>query len=246
MKENKTYLITGATSGMGKALAYHLSNNRNYQIVILGRNIEKLNQVAKETNSTLAIQFDLQNLDKIEEIFQTVSNNKILLDGLIHCAGISPLMTVKDNNIKTMLETFNTNLFSFIELCKYFANDKYCNKGSSIIAISSIAAKCASYRQTVYSSSKAAIEEAVRCIAKEFLQYNTRVNCIAPGAVNTEMLSELMKKSVGLKEKFEKLYPLGLIPTNYISEMIEFLLSDKSKYITGRCIDIDAGFLTAK
>ena len=82
-------------------------------------------------------------------------------------------------------------------------------------------------------------------MAKELLQQGIRVNTIAPGVINTEMLNGLMEQSNGLKEKLEKLYPLGIADPLYFSKMIKYLLSDESKYITGRCIDMDCGFLTA-
>lgn len=241
----KTVLITGATSGIGKNLTEYLAQSTEYKPVIVARNEENLKELS-EKYSIKYIQYDLNDINNIPSIFTQLKENQIELDGLVHCAGISPLMLVKENDIKTMLETFNVNFFSFIELAKGFVNFNTTNNNKSIVGISSVAAKIASYRQSVYGASKAALEEATKCMAKEFMQQGIRVNTIAPGVVNTEMLIKLQKESVGLKEKLEKLYPLGIADPIYFSKMITYLLSDDSKYITGQCIEMDSGFFTAK
>lgn len=241
----KTILITGATSGLGKNLTEYLAESSLFSPVILARNESKLQMLA-EKYSIQYIKYDLSDIYNISSVYEQLESKNIALDGLVHCAGISPLMLTKDNDPIKMTETFNVNFFSFVELVKGFVN--YCSNGGekSIIAISSVAAKVASYRQSVYGASKAALEEAVRCMAKELMSQGIRVNAIAPGAIQTEMLIDLQKKSEGLREKLEKLYPLGIADPIYFSKMIEYLLSDESKYITGRCIDMDSGFLTAK
>ncbi len=239
----KNILITGASSGIGKNLAYTLSENPNYRIVLLARNEERLKSIANNLNCDYIV-FDLDNLTDIKNIFDELNNKQIKLDGMVHCAGISPLMKISENSVETMINTFNINLFSFIEMCKYYSH--YGNEGGSIIAISSVVASVASYRQTVYGASKAALEEAVRCIAKEMLQIKVRVNCVVPGAVETEMFKSLEEKSEGLRLKLEKNYPMGVANPRYISYAVEYLLSEKSKYITGRKIDVDSGFYIAK
>ena len=241
----KTILITGTTSGIGKNLTEYLAKSPLYIPVMLARNEDKLKAQA-EKYAIPYVNYDLNDIYHISSVFEQLNKQRIELDGLVHCAGVSPLMLTKENDPIKMTETFNVNFFAFIELVKGFVN--YCSNGKekSIVAISSVAAKVASYRQSVYGASKAALEEAVRCMAKELMPQGIRVNAIAPGVVNTEMLIDLQKKSEGLKEKLEKLYPLGIADPIYFSKIIEYLLSDESKYITGRCLDMDSGFLTAR
>lgn len=239
----KTILITGASSGIGKNLAYMFAGSSEYSTVLLAQNEENLKEIAEELSCEYIV-FDLNNIKEVFQIFDQLNEKNIKLDGIVHCAGISPLMKIDENDVDTMTSTFNINVLSFIELCKGYS--KYGNEGGSIVAVSSVAASVASFRQTVYGASKAALEEAVRCIAKEFLQKNTRVNCVVPGAVDTEMFKALEEKSEGLRTKMEKYYPLGMADPKYISYAIEYLLSEKAKYITGRKIDIDSGFLVAK
>lgn len=241
----KNILITGSTGGIGEITAKYLCKN-GYNCVLLGRSEKILKELSQVLNGAQYIVYDLNNLKDIENIFTCISNKNIKLDGLVHCAGISPLLKVEENDISVMQNTFNINLFSFIELAKYFIQEKYSNENASIVAISSVVAKVASYRQTLYASSKAGLEVAVKCMSKEFMCRKIRVNCIEPGAVRTQMLEKLTKESASLKEKFEKLYPLGLIEPDNIAEIVGFLLSTKAKYMTGSCITADSGFLSWK
>lgn len=237
----KNILVTGATSGIGFATANWLIE-KGYHVVAIGRNESKLKEMCSSSNEKEYIQYDFNDIYSVESIFKELQKRNIILDGMVHCAGISPLMKVEDNDTAKMEETFRINFFSFIELMKYFQKDGCYSRGASVVAISSVAARCASYRQAVYGASKAALEESVRCLSKELVQKNIRVNCIAPGAVETQMLDELEKQNNGTKEKLLKNYPLGLIPPVNISNMIEILLSEQSKYITGSVVQMDAGF----
>ena len=241
----KTILITGATSGIGKATYLYL-REKGYRCVIIGRDQKKLDELGQNDANTILINFNLLNLDNIGIIFQKIQSLRIKLDGLVHCAGLSPLMLTKENDINVMKETFEVNLFSFIELLKFFQDANVSNINSSIVAISSVAGEFSSYRQTVYGASKAGLEQAVRCMAKELMQQGIRVNCVAPGAVQTEMLTELQTKSNSLKEKLESIYPLGIIPVEKVAEQIEYLLSSKSKYMTGTIMQMDAGYFSWK
>ena len=241
----KTILITGATSGLGKNLTEYLLQTAKYNPIIVARNVDKLKGIS-ENYSVKYIKYDVNDIYNIASIYERLDEEKIQLDGLVHCAGVSPLMLVKENDTRKMVETFNINFFSFVELVKGFVNNSSGEGLKSIVGVSSVAAKIASYRQSVYGASKAALEEATRCMAKEFLQLGIRVNTIVPGVINTEMLKNLQDESAGLKDKLETLYPLGIADPIYFSRMIEYLLSEESKYITGRCIEMDSGFFISK
>ena len=107
----------------------------------------------------------------------------------------------------------------------------------------SIAASAVPYRQAIYSSSKAALEQSIKCIAKEFLPRRIRVNGIAAGAVQTEMFSELEKNSENFRLRMEKYYPLGIIDPSKIVRAIIYLLSDDSAHIDGTIMRYDSGFM---
>ena len=235
-------LITGATSGIGKALALELLRDEKNILYLVARRSDILYEIyGVYGKRCVLIDSDLSTLHSVGRIFERTQGVK--LDGMVHCAGVSPLMTVADNDVSTMLDTFNINYFSFIELCKLFYDNKHSNDGASIVAMSSIAASAVPYRQTIYSSSKAALEQSIKCIAKEFLPRKIRVNGIAAGAVETEMFNELEKNSENLRLRMEKYYPLGIIDPIKIVRAIIYLLSEDSVHMDGTIMRYDSGFM---
>lgn len=233
---NKTYLITGGTSGIGLQVATDLAT-KGAKVVIVGSNPTKLEHaVSRLPTGNHGICFDLKNLNKIGDIFAQCAEWGIVFDGMVHCAGISPLMLVRDNDVQTMLDAFAVNYFSFVELVKYFQQEMTSAPAASIVAISSITASQASNRQSVYGSSKAALEETVRCLAKELMLRHIRVNAVAPGVVESEMLAQLAAKSSGIARS-----PLGVIPAEQVSLLVLYLLSDDAAYMTGSILKMDAG-----
>lgn len=234
---NKTYLITGGTSGIGLQVATDLAA-KGAKVVIVGSNPTKLEHaVSQLPTGNHGICFDLRNLNKIGDIFAQCAEWGIVFDGMVHCAGISPLMLVRDNDVQTMLDAFAVNYFSFVELVKYFQQEMTSASAASIVAISSITASQASNRQSVYGSSKAALEETVRCLAKELMLRHIRVNAVALGAVQTELYKKLECENTSLGNR----YPLGVIPLEEVSGLILQLLSDDAAYMTGSILKMDAG-----
>lgn len=238
------YLITGASSGIGKKCAERLLD-AGHTCVLVARNKEKLEAIAsKHKESTYIVTVDLQKIESIESIFLMLRTNGILpLDGMIHCAGVAPLKRIDENDVKTVMDTYACNVFSFIELMRHFTQKGFCTDGASVVSMGSVVSKRGSNRQSIYSGTKAALEATSRCMAKELIDRKIRVNTIISGTVETEMLQELRKESMNLDEKITKTYPLGIIEKEEICEMIEFLLSDKSSHITGASIPIDSGYL---
>lgn len=246
MDEIKTILITGATSGIGKATAEYLSGI-GYRCILVARReeimLKMIEYLSTDSVKHLYYKCDLNNLPSIEGLFDYINKHALKLDGFVHCAGVAPLLKVEDNNIDVMLKTFTINYFSFIEIMKYFLNPCNSNDGSSIIAISSVVAERGSYRQCIYGSSKAALNNSIKHIAKEVINRKIRVNSIMPGAVDTDMYRMLCTQSENLEDKIKILYPLGIIEVSNICKYISYLLSDDARFITGTTIAIDSGFL---
>lgn len=243
---DKTILVTGGNSGIGKSVVEKLllEGARVFAVDVNTSWLELSKKVyPKQLNFYLS---DLSKLDKIKSIFDAALSYGYIFDGMVHCAGLSPIMKIEDNDIDKMIITFNVNVLSFIELLKYFHRNEFSNDNASVVTMTSIATSVASYRQTVYSSSKAALEQVVKCAAKEFLDRKIRVNAVSAGAVETEMLVDLEKKSNGLREKFLKYYPLGLISPEEIAKTIVYLLSNDSKHIDGSIFRIDSAFFVNK
>lgn len=235
--QGKCFLITGGTSGIGLQTAKSLCD-RGGKVVVVGSKPEKTYKaLALLPTGNIGICCDLSTPEEVAYLFDDFQKKKLTFDGMVYCAGISPLMTVAENDCKLMEATFNVNCLSFIECVKYFQREGVCAQKGSIVAISSVAASQSSNRQCVYSGSKAAVEAAVRCMAKELLLRGIRVNALALGAVRTELFEDLEKKNPNLESR----YPLGAMPLEKVSESILFLLSDQSSHMTGSILKIDSG-----
>ncbi len=244
--QNKSFLVTGGNSGIGKSVVMTLLQE-GAKVFAVDIKTDQLSSLKKDNKECLDfIEVDLTKLREIGNIFKKAKTNGYVFDGMVHCAGLSPLMKIEENEVEKMMATYQINVLSFIELLKYFHQEDYSNEFSSVATMTSIATSVASFRQTVYSSSKAALEQVVKCAAKEFLDRKIRVNAVSAGAVETDMLVELEKKSEGLREKFLKYYPLGLISPEEMAKTLVYLLSDESKHMDGSIIRLDSGFFINK
>lgn len=235
MDGKRVVLITGASSGIGEAMARHLASI-GYRVVLVARNLEKLQKIAGElSEDTLCVPYDLLDLKNIEQIFKKCSDNGIKLYGMIHCAGINRDQPVQTNNLNDMIDVMHLNLMSFIELAKYFCKKKYSENGGAIVAMSSMAAFDCAKGMCTYSASKAGVDAAVKVMSKEFARRKIRVNSIQPSFVDTPMA----RATINYEGKFAA-QPLGVIEPKYIAYLAAFLLSDEAKYISGSNIKISS------
>ena len=233
----KCILVVGGTSGIGLKTSKMISDNGG-NVVIVGSDQDKLDNALHVINEkSFGIRCDLRDPFSVSDIFRISKEMGLKYSGMVYCAGISPLMPVSENDCDVMKDTFSINCLSFIECVKYFISDGMSEDNSSIVAISSIAASQSNNRQCVYASSKAALEESVRCMAKELMCRKIRVNAVALGAVRTEMFDKLEKDNPDL----EKRYPLGAIPVEQVCDLVRYLLSGRSDHMTGSILKMDAG-----
>lgn len=231
----KWILLTGASSGIGRTTA-KLLDSTGYRLVLVARRQECLVSLQKElTNPSLVYPFDLQALERIEEIFKACQEKQIKLDGLVHCAGMGTNIPIKSNSIEQMTGMMQTNYFSFMELGKYFSMRKYSSESSAIVAVSSISSLACYPGSAAYAASKSAINAAVRVMSKEFMRRKIRVNAILPAYVDAPLGPPKGDASYIAQQ------PLGIIEPAYIAYMVEYLLSERAKYITGTLIPISGG-----
>ena len=242
---NKTILVTGASSGIGRDVAIFLSK-LGAKVIITARNVSRLD----ETFSLLTgdghneIATDISNVDNITILMDELFSRCGALDGLVHCAGIQHTMTLQMIAEKTFDKLFDINLKSALFLVKCFRRKgRYNPNGGSVVFLSSTAASTGQAGISEYSASKAAIQGLSRSLSIELAKQKIRVNCISPGVVETKMLSEFQQ---GLtSEQFEKIrdrHPLGVGKTSDIVGPIAFLLSDYSSWITGVNLNVDGGY----
>lgn len=234
-------LISGASSGIGQGIARYLSE-LGATLILLGRNEEGL----KETVSSLEgsghriIQADLAAMEDMSGLFSDITQNgKEPLNGLVHSAGIMPLIPLKLLNRSKIKECMDINYYSFIELVRQYARKKN-SSGGSIVAVSSIAAKDPDKCQTIYAASKAAINMSVSTLALELVSKNIRINSIMPGTVATKNTLEWLNGNEALQHSVDRQL-LGMADIQDIAYVCGFLLSNLSKTITGRAIYADCG-----
>ena len=246
--KDKTYIITGATSGIGRCTAKTLAK-KGARLLLLGRDLERLNLLKNELNLISQVShkvaiFDSNNLDSIESAVAEFAT-QFKLNGFIHSAGTLNPMLLRDLNLNKMHELININLLTFFALAKSaLKHGRYVKGDTSIVAISSMAAFGAEPGLSVYSASKAGLNSAVLSLAKEYAKRGVRINAVAPLFVNTPMYKSFASEFApqnSQDEQLKKIMPLGLIEPSEVTDSVLFLLSSKSSKITGECLKISAG-----
>lgn len=243
MISGKNILITGATSGIGNAIAKYF-HSQNANVFLVARSESKLQSMADDFGKRAWVySIDLAELNHIKAMFEFAKENGIKFDGIVHCAGVAFNLPIKVNDIAQMEYTVRVNLESFMEMCKYVASRKYANEGASVIAMSSTVSLCGDKGLSAYSATKAAINNFVKCAAMELSSRNIRVNAIAPAMVETNMYYDTIRELPEMENIVKGNQPFGLIQPEYIAYLAEYLLSEKSRYITGTTIVMGAGHI---
>jgi len=237
--ENKTILVTGASSGIGRAIAIECSK-MGASIIITGRNEERLNETyiqLDSTKSNMAIDGDLTNEDFIEKMTSSILN----VDGVVFCAGVTDRTLLKFASKEKFLRVFEINLLSQIILIRALLKKKKINNGASIVFISSIGAYKVAPGLSLYSATKSGLLSVMKGLASELFSRKIRSNAILPSMVKTELITTDSSVSSEDWEKDEAKYPLGYGEPNDVAFTAIYLLSDATKWMTGSEIVIDGG-----
>ena len=241
MVETMEYLlITGASSGVGRELAIYLS--KKYNLILNGRNEERLaetnNRCEKES---LVWCYDLTKVGTIEtDLSEWLKQNGAEVTAFVHCAGLMKMVPLRSVDEKSLQDTFSTNVFAPELITKVLTARKVNKKNlKSIVFISSNISNRGAAAFSVYGSSKAALDGLMRNLSVE-LAPNVRVNSVLPGGMITEMTKELFADD-NIRKQFEINYPLGIGTPSEIAPVVEFLISDNARWITGQQLTVDGG-----
>jgi len=238
--KNKVAIVTGASRGIGKAIAKKLALY-GAKVAIISRKINDLEKVKNEINSNNIICFecDINNQNQFKHIAQKISDQWGNIDILVNNAGIT-----RDKLLLRLTESdwddvINTNLKGYYNTIKIISRYMLKNRSGKIINISSVIGQIGNSGQSNYAASKAGVEGMTRALAVELGGKNININSIAPGYIETKMTDDLNQE---ILNNMKKNIPLNRLGTSQdVADLVCYLSSDLSSYITGQTINIDGG-----
>ena len=245
---DKRILVTGASSGIGRETSILLSK-LGAHVIMIARRLPQLEETFTNLEGTdhKYYSYDLSDTNGIDEYIQKVISENGKLDGFVHSAGVDssrPLKMLKPDYVD---EVMRINFYSFIEIVRCITKKGNFNEGMSIVGVSSIASLQGNQSKTVYCASKAAMDAAVRCMAKELSSKKIRVNTVMPSLIKTPIFDTFLDQGLGSEDSknvMARQY-LGVGETIDVANTIAFLLSNASKFVTGTSIAVDGGRLSS-
>ncbi|MBQ7204708.1 MAG: SDR family oxidoreductase [Muribaculaceae bacterium] len=239
--KGKTILVTGASSGIGEAVAIKCSLI-GAGVVVTGRNVERLQAVYDQLDETAFRSQVVADLTVDEDLERLVSALPPL-DGAVLCAGNSTTLPLQFGTREKFDDMFNVNFFAPVELLRLMYKKKVLQKGASVVLIASIGGTHSFMPGNgVYGASKASLNAVMKYAAREYASRRVRVNSICPGMVDTPLIHRGTITEEQLAEDAKR-YPLGRYgrPED-IAHGAVYLLSDASSWLTGHDLVIDGGF----
>ena len=233
----KNILIIGSSSGIGNAAVKHFVNLK-FNVVGISRR-----KVGIKKKNFKHISFDLNNFDLYDQLFESIYKQFGKIDYLLFAAGIQFVRPSSIISKKDIDNIVGLNLNSPILFSKFITMKKYFRNGGSVVFVSSVIAHRPSAGQILYGSSKSGILNFVKSLALEVSKNKINVNSISPGMINGPMLKKYSKSIP--KEIFNPIiekHPLGLGNFKDVINVVNFLFSEKSKWITGTDIVADGGY----
>lgn len=238
---NKTIIITGSGSGIGKETAI-ISSALGAKVVLLDISEDGLldtMSILKGDGHAFYV-VDLCENDEIAPLIKKISEVHGTIHGLVHCAGVSsrkPLNVLSKNGFSKVMDI---NFYSFVELVRQATKKKYFAEGGSVVVMSSISSIKGYKAKTEYCVSKAAVDAFVRCMAAELAERKIRVNSVMAAEVLTPLAMKARETNAAVgTSDFNA--PLGPSEPYEVANAICFLLSEATKTITGTSLLIDGG-----
>jgi 3-oxoacyl-[acyl-carrier protein] reductase len=243
--KNKTAVITGCNRGIGKKLLEVFSKNGANVFACVRKidlNFEKLsNEISNKNNVEITpVELDLESEESLEKAATSILETKKNIDILINNAGIIDNALFQMTSTKNLKKIFEVNYFSLTRFTQYILKSIVKTKNGSIIYIASTSALDNTIGRNAYSSTKAAIISQAQTLSREVGRLNIRVNSIAPGLTDTDMMRKNTPENI-LKDVVSNLSLRRIANGEEIANVALFLSSDLSSYITGQTIRVDGG-----
>jgi NAD(P)-dependent dehydrogenase (short-subunit alcohol dehydrogenase family) len=242
---NKRVLITGASTGIGRACALLLSQ-LGAKLVLNGRNETALQETLSLLSGSghITAPFDMFNTDELCDWVKSLTKNHGYLDCFVHCAGVQITKPIRLFNQAFFDETMHVNLASAMAIAQGFRMKRNRSKQGSIVFVSSIAGLIGQTGNTVYGASKAGLMSLTRGLSMEFLRDNIRVNCVAPALVATDMATRTQQSMTD--DQYQHMlnqHPMGVGEPSDVANAVAFLLSDAAKWINSVTLPVEGGYL---
>lgn len=242
---DKRILITGASSGIGRACAIRASE-LGAQCVIVARRQHELEQTLSQMQGEghVAICSDLSSGQGVADLVAKYDFQNNRINGLVHSAGLVGAIPLRGLCAEELQRMMSINFVAYVLLCKQFTRKAYSADGASFVGISSTAAQAAWNGGTAYCASKAALDASTRVMALEYARNRRlRFNTVSPSYVRTATVESSAEAGIDVDEFVKKMQPLGFgLPVD-VANAVCFLLSDAARFITGVSLPIDGGYL---
>lgn len=231
----KTALITGGSRGIGAGVARALARE-GWRVVLSGR---ADSAKGRETAAAIGATFlpaDLRDEAQVQQLFAAAGE----IDALICCAGVAHYGLLQDMTDAQWQDLFSVNTEGVFRCCRAAIPGMVRRKSGCIVTVSSVWGEHGASCEAAYSASKAAVIGLTKALAKELGPSGIRVNCVAPGVIDTDMLLPLTAQD---KAELAESTPLGRLGTPAdVAEAVAFLVSERAAFITGQTLGIDGGF----
>ncbi|MBN2104167.1 SDR family oxidoreductase [bacterium] len=241
----KTIVVTGASSGIGKACAIAISRMGG-RLILIARNEKRLKAVLKQLSGTGHTVFsqDLVQFDALADLIKTAAETGPIF-GLIHAAGIEMTLPLRNMHYTDYEKLFALNVTAGFELARLVSKKKIRDpSGGSYIFISSTMGLVGQSGLVGYCGSKGALIAGSKAIAAELASYHIRVNCICPGHVQGTLMSDQLFSTLSedAGKAIINAHPLGLGEPEDVAYACVFLLSDAARWMTGAVLPVDGGY----
>jgi len=236
----KTALITGATGGLGQAMAKKLLVN-DWQLILVSRDSQKIKDIYGEDHTQIIA--DSSSVDGVKQLFEALKIHNIVPTALAHCVGNIRLGALHRMTETDFVDCMTTNLFSaFYTLAAFIDNLKQSSTAGSAVLVSSAAASIGTPNHEAIAAAKGGLEALVRSAAATYASAGIRINAVAPGILDTQAAAKILSSDL-TREMAAKQYPIkGIGNAEDVADLMAWLLSESASRVTGQVWSIDGGF----
>ena len=249
--KDKVAIITGSGQGLGEAIAVRLANE-GCKVVVADLNFELAQKVADSLPQAIAVKVDVTNEQDVENMVAETIKTYGKLDIMVPNAGILFAEPIEDFDVNKWRKVIDVNLVGNMLCCKYAAREFMKQNSGAIVAINSKSGKRGSFRSSAYSASKFGAIGLIQSVALELAPFNARANCICPGnlldgTLWQNSLFDQYAKNRGMSIEEVKKHYESQVPLNRgctyedVANLVVFLSSDASSYMTGQALNVTGG-----